>query len=77
MPEVKETTQSNVLRMIFLTQGGSSVTWNLADPDNPSKADVTAWMQTAISNNIIDKNGLYATEVKDAYLYETIKTDLE
>lgn len=77
MPELKDTTRTNVLRMIFLTQGGSSVTWNLADPSTQSKAEVTAWMQTAISNNVIDKNGLAATEVKDAYLYETVKTDLE
>lgn len=77
MPELKDTTRSSVLRMIFLTEGGSTVTWNLADPSTQSKSEVYAWMQTAISNNIIDKNGLHATEVKDAYLYETVKTDLE
>ena len=75
---VKETSTTNVLRIIFTLEGGGTITWNLQEPSNElTRTQVDTWAQGVITNQVIEKNAENATALKEAYLYSTTKTDLE
>lgn len=72
-----ETITVRVLRMIFLLEDSKTMQWNLTNPkDGVTKQEVRAMMDEMIEDQFILSNEKEATEIKDAYIYETNKIDL-
>lgn len=67
-----------VLKMIFTTENGKSMTWNLEDPkDNLTYNEVATWMDNVITEDGILYQRNPAVEIKDAYIYTTTTTELD
>lgn len=69
---------TDVLKMTFVVMGGRTCTWNLKYPKTGlTKVQVAAFMNSIISDDAISYNGFEATEIKDAYIYETQYVELQ
>lgn len=69
---------SNVLKMIFYVQGGKTCTWNLADAKTDlTKTEVESFMNDVITDQVITYNGNKAQQIKEAYIYQTNKVELD
>jgi len=65
------------LKMFFVVNGGKTCALNLEDPkEGLTKVEVAGVMNEMISDNAILYNNNEATEIKDAYIYETNTVEL-
>lgn len=72
------TTSKTVLKMLFTVEDGKTVTWTLENPkSNLTYDEVSEFMDAVIDAQGILYNENKATEIKDAYIYETNKIELE
>lgn len=63
---------TNVLKMIWTMNGGSTMTWNLKYPkNNIAKNTVKSFMESLIEDDALLYNNNEADEVKDFYIYQT------
>lgn len=77
MASVRENTSTRVIRMIFILEDGKTLTYNLKNPKTPAPSrQVTAQTMAAMST-YIRKGNVTVSDIKDAYIYETNKLDLE
>lgn len=61
-----------VLKMVFVVNGGGTMTWNLNYPkEGLTKVEVAGVMNEMISDNAILYKNNEATEIKEAYIYVT------
>lgn len=68
---------TKVLKMVFIISGGKTMTWNLKYPkNNLTKVEVAGVMNEMIEDNAILYNNSEATEIKEAYIYETSYIDI-
>lgn len=68
---------TKVLKMVFIVNGGKTMTWNLKYPKNDlTKVEVAGVMNEMIEDNAILYNNSEATEIKEAYIYETSYIDI-
>lgn len=80
MPEgaVKDTITTRVLKFSFTCSGGAVKTYTLADPkQNLTDTEVRGVMDEMIEDEVVIYNQNEATDIKDAYIYETNKIDLQ
>lgn len=63
---------TEVLKMVFVCNGGYTTTWNVKYPkDGLTKLEVKNLMTDMITNEYIVYNGNEITEIKEAYIYVT------
>lgn len=68
---------TRVLKLIFELANGKSMTWSLADPRNDLvKTDVYTVINMILDADFLDVGGVEATDIKDAYIYQTQKIEL-
>jgi len=69
---------TRVLKMIFVLNGTTTTaTWTLADPKaGITKSEVATFMNNCITDSVVFKENAEATEIKDAYIYQTEKIEL-
>lgn len=68
---------TRVLKLIFNTSGGSTVTWNVKYPKTSiTKAEVESEAEEIIDDGVILYKGYEATDLKDSYIYETTYSEL-
>lgn len=79
MPDLQATTTNTVLKMIWVTEDNKNFTLTLKEP-NRTKVNATvinAWMQAMIDEELLYPNSQHLAEIKEYYIYETNKIDLE
>lgn len=66
-----------VLKMLFTCENGKTVTWNLENPNTGiTYLEVSTVMDNMITDEFILYNGSRASEIKNAYIYETNTVEL-
>ena len=71
-------TSTRVLKMVFVLENSKTMTWSMSYPKTGlTRATVTSFMNEIIEDEFIRYNNNEATEIKDAYIYETNKIELQ
>lgn len=77
MANLGETQTTTVLRMIWSLIQGGTLQWNLPNPiSGIQKTTVDDFMSEMIDDQALLKNNSEASDIKDAYIYQTNKIDL-
>ena len=66
------------LKMVFTLEAGGNITDSLNDPkEGLTRKEVTDVMQTMLDKKAVESAGEIATAIKDAYIYDASRLELE
>lgn len=69
---------TRVLKMVFQLPGSKTMTWTLIDPvTGLTKTRVETGLNDMLAESMIEVNGVEPESIKELYIYETNKVDLE